>query len=145
MIYTHTREYMHTYINTHIYKESQVRGFLELASWHCISAQVKDGFHVVIWTTCKRTHNLYETSCGFRLHSRGCLYVSGSIISLSIGPDYQCKYQYHMLGRLINQPPIIDKLYRRNVCFISFQSRMNGIVNAFGNAYCIIGENMFFR
>ena len=65
-------------------KGSRVRGFLEPASWPCVGAQVKDGAHGVIWTACKRTHNQYETSCGFRPHPRECLYASGSIISLSI-------------------------------------------------------------
>ena len=38
---------------------------------------------------CKRTHNQYETSCGFRPLPRECLYASCSINSLGIGPNYQ--------------------------------------------------------
>ena len=30
-----------------------------------VGAQVKDGSLVLICTECKRTHNQYETSCGF--------------------------------------------------------------------------------
>ena len=66
---------------------SRVRNLLEPESWHCVGAQVKDGSHVVIWTACKGTHNQYETSSGFLPHPRECLYASGSISSLSIGPD----------------------------------------------------------
>ena len=35
-------------------------------SWPCVGAQVKDGYHVVIWTACKRTHNQYEIIQTFR-------------------------------------------------------------------------------
>ena len=51
------------------------------------------------WVPCrdldgmKRTHNQYKTTCGFRPHPRECLYARGSIVSLSIGPDYQ----YHII------------------------------------------------
>ena len=38
----------------------------------------------MIWTACKRTHNQYETNCGFRSHPRECLYTNG-IRSLIIG------------------------------------------------------------
>ena len=71
---------------------SRVRGLIEYVSWPCFREQVKDWFHVVIWAACKRTHNQYETSCGYRPHPRECLYASGSISNLSIRPDYQYKF-----------------------------------------------------
>ena len=55
---------------------------------------------MVIWTACKRTHNQHETNCGFQPHPRECLCASGSIINLSILPDYQ--YQY--IEVIINHP-----------------------------------------
>ena len=55
---------------------SRFRGLLESASWNCVCAQIKDGSDVV-------------TSWGFRPYPRECIYDSGSIMSLSIGPDYQ--------------------------------------------------------
>ena len=73
---------------------SRVHGLLEPESLPCVGTQVKAGSHVVIWTACKRTHNQYETSCGILPHPRECLYASGSISSLSTGPDYQ--YQWFM-------------------------------------------------
>ena len=89
---------------------SRVGGLLEPASWPCVSAKVKDGSHIVIWTACKSTHNQYETSCGFLPHPRECLYASGSISSLSIGPDYQ--YQYFHLFRcsLLHVTPVRNPL-----------------------------------
>ena len=71
---------------------SRIQCMLEPASWHCVVAQIIYKSHVLSWTACKRTHNQYETSCGFLPHPRECIYDSGSIISLSIGSDYQ--YQY---------------------------------------------------
>ena len=70
---------------------SRVRGLLEPESWPCVGAHVKkDESHVVIWRACKRTHNQYETSCGFRpTHGIIYLYASESMSSLSIVPDYQ--------------------------------------------------------
>ena len=58
----------------------------------CVGAQVKDGSDVMTWTECKRPHNQYETSCEISAHPRECLYSIISLISLSIWPDYQYKY-----------------------------------------------------
>ena len=74
--------------------DTRVRGLLEVVSWPCVGAQVNDGSHVKVWTACKRTHNQYETSCGFRPHPRECLYASGIVISLSIEPNYQYQYKH---------------------------------------------------
>ena len=63
--------------------------------------QVKDVSHVVILTSCKRTYNQYETNCGFRPHPRECPYASGSIIILSIGPDYQYHNTHHTIHHTI--------------------------------------------
>ena len=38
-----------------------------------LKKRVKEGSYVVTWTVCKRTHNQYETSCGFGPHPRECL------------------------------------------------------------------------
>ena len=47
----------------------------------------------MIWTACKRSHNQYDTICGFRpIHGNTCLYASGS---LSIGPKYQYNQIYY--------------------------------------------------
>ena len=70
-----------------------VNGLLEPTSWSCDGAQVKNGSRVVIWTSCKRTHNQYETSCGFRPHPRECLYASGSITNTNMFLNAQkCNY-----------------------------------------------------
>ena len=47
-----------------------VRGLLEPASWPCVGAQVKIWVPCRDWTACKRTHNQYETGCGFLPHPR---------------------------------------------------------------------------
>ena len=52
---------------------SQVQCLIEPVSQPCVGAQVKYGSHVVIWMACKRTHNQYETSCGFSVPSIGML------------------------------------------------------------------------
>ena len=68
---------------------SRVRGLLESGSWPYVGTQIKNGPYVVICTACKRTHNKYETSCGFWPHPWECLNDIGSIRSISIWPDYK--------------------------------------------------------
>ena len=56
----------------------------------------------------------------------------------------------HLLGPLLNQPHIVDKLFRRNVCFLySLRYSSNDIINvcfknAIDNAYSIIGETISY-
>ena len=59
----------------------------------------------------------------------------------------------HLLGPLLNQPHIVDQLFRRNVYFFKYNIRYssNGIVNvcfnnAIENAHSIIGgKNKYLR
>ena len=100
-------------------------------SWPCVGAQVKDGSHVVIWTACKRTHNQYETSCGFRPHQRECLYASGSIRILGIGHDYQYHtyklYEQLILNRIT--PTIEKHLIREQAGFRHGKSCTSQLLN----------------
>ena len=61
-------------------KGLRVRDLLESASWSCVGAQVKDRFHVVMWTACKRRSNNMNLDVDFG-HIHGNAYTLAAALS----------------------------------------------------------------